>query len=204
MGTALCDRDHSDATLLIAMAKIKGVALIGIVEALRGLRQSAEPRLDPSVRHYLDTRLLVNNWYPEADYRALLLALGDHIADRVPGDVWEFLGEEGAKAQFKDVYAMAVRPGDPGATLKRAATTWSLYHDTGRVEVDLSGGGEHATLKLHDYPLACTKLCSTTTGYVRQLVVQAGGRNVQVRMTACPPHGTAPVVWESHWQLPSD
>lgn len=181
------------------MANIKGVALAGIIAGLRSMRSEAEPMLGPEVLRYLDDGVIANGWYPETDYRELVLTLGTLISNDVSGDVWEYLGEEGAKAQFAAVYSMAVRDGNPIGTLKRAATTWSLYHDTGTVEVAIDKAQRGATVRLAGYPLAETRLCSTTTGYLRQLLVQAGAREVDVRLKACPRCGDGPVVWEVRW-----
>src|SRR5688572_30066729 len=146
------------------MAKIKGIALIGIVKALRALRTDSEAKLPAVLQHYLNERLIVSEWYAEEDYRVLILTLGELIADKVPGDVWEFLGEEGARAQSAATYAPVVTKGDPVRTLKRAPMTWALYHDSGRVKVDIDEGRRTARVELHGYPIACPRICASTTG----------------------------------------
>jgi hypothetical protein len=182
------------------MAKIKGIALIGIVKALRALRKGSEAKLPAVLLYYLDERIIVSEWYPEEDYRVLLLTLGELIADKVPGNVWEFLGEEGARAQFGATYAPVVVKGDPVRTLKRAPMTWALYHDTGRVKIDVDDAHRAARVELHGYPIACRRICSSTTGYLRQLLIQSGTRTATVEMIACPRPEEGPVVWVAEWE----
>jgi hypothetical protein len=151
----------------------------------------------------LHERLIVSQWYPEEDYRVLILTLGELLADKVPGDVWEFLGEEGGKAQFGALYSMVVKQGDPARTMKRTPATWSLYHGTGRVKVHVDENARRARVELHGYAIACPPVCSTTTGYLRQLLIQAGARSASVQMIDCPPPKDGPVVWEAAWELPA-
>jgi len=182
------------------MAKIKGVALVGLVKALRALRKDSEAKLPAMLRHYLDERVIVSDWYSEEDYRVLILTLGELIADKVPGNVWEFLGEEGAKAQLGATYAPVVTKGDPLRTLKRAPMTWALYHDTGRVKVDIDETRRTARVELHGYPIACPRICASTTGYLRQLLIQSGTRTATVGMTVCPRPEEGPVIWVAAWE----
>jgi uncharacterized protein (TIGR02265 family) len=183
-----------------AMASIKGIGLVGIVKVLRALRKEAEAKVPQALQHYLNERVIVTEWYPEEDYRVLILTLGKLIADKVPGDVWEFLGEEGAKAQFGATYAPVVTKGDPVRTLKRAPMTWALYHNSGRVKVDIDHNGRAARVELHGYPIACPRICGSTTGYLRQLLVQSGARAPAVKMIACPRPEDGPVIWEAAWE----
>ena len=182
------------------MAKVKGVALVGLVKALRALRKDSEAKLPAMLRHYLDERVIVSDWYSEEDYRVLILTLGQLVADKVPGNVWEFLGEEGAKAQFGATYAPIVTKGDPLRTLKRVPMTWALYHDTGRVKVDIDETRRTARVELHGYPIACPRICASMTGYLRQLLLQSGTRTATVGMTACPRPEDGPVIWVAAWE----
>jgi hypothetical protein len=182
------------------MPYVKGIALFGIVKALRSLRSTAEPKVPTHLHRYFDERVIVSQWYPEADYVALMGVVGEIMAERVSGDVWEFLGEEGARAQFSDIYAMAVRVGDPAGTLRRATTTWSLYHDTGRIEVKLDEAARRAVVELHDFTFAEPRLCATITGYLRQLLLQSGASGVTARLLACPAPMDGPAVWEATWR----
>lgn len=184
------------------MARIKGTALIRMVQVLRHNREAARALL-PKELHgpYLDERLLPSSWYPEEHYKVLLLALGRMIRPMIDGDVWEFIGVEGAKKDFAGIYSSAIRPGDPQGSLERVDRIWPLYRDTGRLEVEMQGVGA-ARIFLHDYPLACPEICGTMTGYLREFLTIAGAQDVTARLVDVPPSSEGPAEWSIAFKVP--
>lgn len=174
--------------------QIKGASLIQIVKNLRKNREAARALVPEALHRYLEERLLPTRWYPEADYKPLLLALGEMLRPIVPGDVWEFIGEQGAQHDFQGMYASVVRPAQPQGALRRVDDIWHLYRDSGHFEIDPSGEGEFR-VRLRDYPLACPEICGTVTGYIRQLLVLSGASDVRVEMIVAPPAQLGPCEW---------
>jgi hypothetical protein len=176
------------------VARIKGVSVIELVKTLRKNRGVAETLVAPSLHAYLKERLLPSSWYPEEDYQALLVALGRMLRPLVTGDVWEFIGAQAAQQDLNGVYSILVRKGNPWGALHHANRIWSIYHDTGRMELVRTGPGG-ADIELHDYAVACPEICGTITGYLRELVVQCGAKDVECRLSKVQPPDEGPCSW---------
>jgi hypothetical protein len=177
------------------MAEIKGAALIQVVRGLRSNRAVAETLVPVSLHNYLNERLLASSWYPEADWAALILALGKMIAPGIKGDVWEYIGSEGATHDFNGIYSSLIRKGDPWASFAIAQKIWRLYRDTGRMVVKREVASDQARILLHDYPSACPEICGTITGYLRTLTEVSGGTEVQAKLLRAPPPAVGPSEW---------
>ena len=179
-----------------AIARTKGTAIIEIVKALRGIEDAAARLVPEKLQHYLTESLLPTKWYPEEDYKALLIILGTIIAPRIPGNVWEYFGEQGAARDLSGVYAGVADyyKSDPWTALLRMGRLWPLYRNTGRVEVIRLGPGK-AQILLHDYAGSCPEVCGTTTGYIRHLLVLSGAKDVEVTLLNAPPPHLGPSEW---------
>jgi hypothetical protein len=179
-----------------AGSRIKGVSLIEIVRVLRKNRLASDALLPPALKGYLHDRILASEWYPEEDYLALLLVLGNILGPLVSGDVWEVIGEAGAEKDFGGVYSSMVKKRDPWSSLALADKIWNLYRDSGRLELKREGPGR-ARVFLHSYPCACPEVCGTVTGYLKKLVELCDAKNTRVKLVRAP----APDVGPSEWTI---
>src|SRR5258708_35757850 len=55
------------------MGKTKGSAVLNAVKLLRARKDDAARLVPPALRHYLEERVVVASWYPEADLIALIV-----------------------------------------------------------------------------------------------------------------------------------
>lgn len=161
------------------MSRIKGTQLIGVVKALRAHRERATKLAPPHLLPYLEQRLLVSAWYPEADFRDLMLLLGRMLAPSVKGNVWRLLGSLGAQRDFTGIYAGLLRKGDPERTLRILPDGWRQYRDKGQLSLEELGKGA-AQLTLREYPLMCSELAEVNAGYFEGTLQVAGAATAQV------------------------
>jgi hypothetical protein len=178
---------------------IKGPSLIEIVKVLRKNKPITKSFIPQDLHHYLHERLLASEWYPEEDYKTLLLVLGQILEPLMPGNVWEFIGHEGARADLTGVHSALVKKGDPWGTLRLTPRIWSLYHDTGRLEADVTE--DQATIRLYDYVTACPEVCATLTGYFKGLLQFSGAQVVEADLVECPPPAEGPSVWKVRFRV---
>lgn len=168
------------------MASIKGSQLLGLVKALRGMRDRATPALAPHLQHYLHERLTMAGWYPEEDARDLTLVLGTLLAPVVDGNVWRFIGQSGAERDFAGVYAALVRRGDTVWTLRQSPGGWRLFRDSGQLVVDTLRPG-FAEMSLLDYPTLCAELAEVNAGYFEGLLRVSGAMRYRVEVNEIGP-----------------
>lgn len=100
-----------------------------------------------------------------------------------------FGGNIVAVLMFASIVASPLRRGELRGILVRPITR-GQYLDT---------SSRRARIELRDYSIACVRLCSTTTGYLRQLLVHSGASAARVTLSACPHPEEGPVVWEAAW-----
>src|SRR5215475_14219948 len=112
------------------MARVKGANVLAAVKMLRANRERAVALLPPKYHRYLDERIFVSSWYPEADQLELLRA----VSFMLPGtpDPWVTIGRIAARDDLKDLYRTLVRPGDLRDTLRMSSSLWHTFHDTGQ------------------------------------------------------------------------
>src|SRR5262245_41932238 len=127
---------------------IKGTHVLDTVRALRNRREEALEVLPGHLVKYLDNRILISSWYPEADMVELRKALAKLVRN-VP-DVWTFFGANAARAQAEKIYRGMVARGDVAQTLRNMPKYWTLYHNTGRLGTTVLGPTE-ARFEIFDY-----------------------------------------------------
>jgi hypothetical protein len=174
--------------------------MINIVKYLRMRKEAAGPVLPERLRPYLDKRLLPSAWYPEEDHIELCRVLAKILPD--PGmDVYEFIGESGARADLSGPYGHLIRPGDPAGTLQKGVAIWHTYHDTGLFRVVLDGPGA-AHVELFDFGASTPDHCRLQRGWNRSLMRMAGAKDVEVEETRCVHRRNAFCRWEIRWAVP--
>ncbi len=179
------------------MGKVKGTIVVKIVKSLRGLRDPSVDPLPAGLGHYLTERVLSTNWYAEEDYLELMRALAGMLPN--PGmDVWEWMGRDSARVDLEEIYKPLLRPNDPGGTLEKFDSFWSMRHDTGRVTVTVAGPGE-AVVELADYSLISAEICRCVQGTIWQLLASSGASGIQVQKDSCRVRGAATCRWQVSW-----
>lgn len=161
--------------------KIKGSQVLSVVKALRSVREAAEARAPAHLTQYLNERILLASWYPETDFRDLVLLLGSIVGSSVEGNVWRWIGETGAERDFNGIYASMVRKGDTRWTVQQMPVGWRLYRDSSVLSVhDLSDG--HAELAVRGYPVMCPELAEVNAGYFAGALRASGATSYAVRV----------------------
>jgi hypothetical protein len=183
-------------TLDPRQAKVKGTNMLSAVKALRTARDQARAVLPPSLHRYLDDRILVSSWYPEADLMGLLAALGKMMP---PGsDPFVFMGRTTAREHLEGIYRGHVRPGDLERTLRSGTSLWRNYHDTGDLSTEFDGPMQ-ATIRLRDFAATSREFCRLLGGYFTELLEQAGGKDVKAAKLACSLDLAPDCEWRLTW-----
>jgi len=173
--------------------KIKGTGVVGIVRGLRAEREAALRALPAALHHYLEQRVVITSWYPEADYVLLMGALL-HIYKR---QTWESAGATAARDALSGVYRNIVVEGKVEETARRMRVNWRNYHDTGDLTVALEPGIVRVTVA--DYCLISSDVCQLNRGYFATILELAGAQVSARRKLSCRAHGDPVCVWEYAW-----
>ena len=163
--------------------QIKGSQLVGVVKALRAQGNRARELTPTRLKGYFDARILAASWYPETDFRDLLLLLGRIVAPSIKGNVWRWIGYMGAERDFKGIYAAMIRPGDPEGTIKLLPLGWRQYRDTSELHYEGLGSGS-AQVSLREYPVNCRELTEVNAGYFETALRLAGAFDPKVTIMA--------------------
>ena len=154
--------------------------MIHAVKALRHDRARAEPALPEPLHHYFEEKILVTQWYPDTDFMAIVRALAAVFPAPKEGH-WQWIGRQGAAANFTGIYAAMVRPGDPAETLRRYPRMWRIHHNAGDVKVTMLDA-TRARVEIR-HPLAeHQEFCRLQIGHIGELVKLAGAEKVEVEL----------------------
>jgi hypothetical protein len=175
------------------VAKIKGVTLVETVKFLRRHKQAARAALPPSLHHYLEERVLVGSWYPEADLVPMLRAVAQ-LAGQSETSFLEAAGRIAARTHAEGIYAHLVNAADLDSMPRKAHALWSSQHDSGRFDCRIEGPTQ-TTFTLRDFALPSREMCSVTRGYVLEILTMIGLRDISVRETACCVDGAPACTW---------
>jgi uncharacterized protein (TIGR02265 family) len=178
------------------VARIKGTQVADLVVAMRGMHKQGAVVVPEHLEHYLKDDVLVSNWYPEADFRDLMLIVGRAIAPTVPGSVWRFLGKQGATRDIAGIYANWVRQGDPERTLQLLSQGWTTVRDSGRIAIQPIALN-HVEASLKAYPFMCPELAETNAGYIAEMVKASGVEEVDVQVREITEAGCK---WKVTWR----
>jgi hypothetical protein len=188
---------RSPSDTLDLVARVKGTNVLGTVKALRANRERALKLLPTRLHRYLEERILVSTWYPEADQIEMLRVLANFLPPEPNPLV--VMGRMAAMQDLSGVYRGHVRPGDPRRTLASCGALWRNYHDTG--EMTASDETERSTIiRLRGYRAACREMCLVTAGYIVEIATQAGGRDVRWTKLGCFVDGAAECSWRVDWK----
>lgn len=171
----------------MAGARAKGTAVVQCVKALRAMPQRARQVLPARLHHYIDERILVSSWYPEADYLALITALTQILPAPRGVDVWEHLGVVSAQHDLTTVYRGLLRGGDLMATVRAARDLFRIYHEP--VTIDIEVEGDRILLDVLEYTSMSAGHCRFITAYMKTHAKMTLDRPVQLTETLCRSRG---------------
>lgn len=175
--------------------KIKGTGIVGIVRGLRAEREAALRVLPLALHHYLEQRVAITAWYPEAEFMQLMEALL-RVYKR---QSWESAGAASARDALQGVYRNIVVEGEVEQTARRMRVNWRNYHDTGELTVALQPGIVQVTVA--DYCVVSSDMCRLNQGYFATILELAGAQVSARRKRRCRASGDPLCVWEFPWQL---
>lgn len=177
------------------MARIKGSQLVSLVRSLQAIRKHVEPQMPPHLLPYLDDRPIATDWYPEEHWRDLVLLLGKSIANRVEGNVWRYIGREGAIEQIGGVYQNRVRKGDTLWTIKQLPIGWQLVRDNGQLSI-ISLAENEAIVAVWTYAVMCKEVAEINAGYLDQMLKLSGATQTSVEVLEV---NTVSARWRLRW-----
>ena len=176
--------------------------MLNVVKSLRALgKDKALARLPAALHRYLQERILPSSWYPEEDHLALLRVLGELLKAASPDlgeDVFGWMGRAGAQTDMASVYANVMAGTTPETALRRGATWWQSYHDTGSAQVKVVRPGK-GRLELTGYALPSPELCRTLQGWLGGFLAAGGAGDVSIAEKACRTRGAPSCVWDIEW-----
>ncbi|MGZ3439763.1 MAG: hypothetical protein ACXVDD_09605 [Polyangia bacterium] len=180
----------------MAVPKVKGANVLAAVKMLRAHRDRAVALLPAQHQHYLDERILVSSWYPEADQLELLRA----VSFLLPGtpDPWMMIGRIAARGDLSDLYRNMVRPGDLKDALRASSSLWRTFHDTGELKLTLEEPGRVKAV-LRGYATA-REMCRVIGGYVTEVATVAAGREIKTVKLGCTLDGASECSWRMTWR----
>jgi predicted hydrocarbon binding protein len=183
--------------------RIKGVAMLNAVRALRSIDKERAHELLPEHLHkYLgNERILPVAWYPEADALEINRAVAKLMRPTLPGasveQTFVHMGLLVARIDLSGVYASMLRSRTTEETAQRLGTMWNQYHDTGLLEVSLQA--KAGRFELSDYGLPSRELCWIQRGWLLACIELLGHDGGEVIEAQCRNRGAGSCVWNASW-----
>lgn len=178
--------------------RLKGSAFVGVIRTLRAAKEAGRKATPAELRNYLEKRILLSSWYPEADAVELIRAMNRIWQPPDGKDPWEFVGRVVAREFASGPYQGLIRKGDPLATLQAYPQHWQLRHDTGDMVIT-PDGKNRARVELKGYDLAAAEYCRSIGGSMAGLLEIAGAKDVVAEHVACAANGEPACVWTVTW-----
>lgn len=181
------------------VAQIKGSNILPIVKAMRKMGTFARDALPARLHRYLDERILVSSWYPEAD-ALLLMKSFVKVTPQLGADPWPLLGRLSANGHAMETYKHLLVSRDVDSVVRQAHVLWQSYHDTGRITVKHLGDC-HYSLELSEFEALTDEWCDLLVGYHAGIVEAVGGHSAK----CCVTERDVPnkrVCWELRWSAP--
>jgi hypothetical protein len=182
------------------VGKIKGTVLITVIKFLRSRKEEGKKATPERLHHYLESRILAANWYPEDDYLELLRATASLFDPGPDIDAWEELGRFAARSYIDEAYQILIREGDAAGTLKNFGLLWELRHDTGKAEITSLLPGS-ALVKIRDYVLVDEELCRAIQGTILGMLQAARIEGIQITKGLCRARGDELCAWQIQWDI---
>jgi hypothetical protein len=86
----------------------------------------------------------------------------------------------------------------PENVMRRAATMWRQFNDTGELLLRKADASS-IEVEITGLPATPRIFCDTITGWARELVTSAGGKNASATHVECRANRGARCVWDVRW-----
>ena len=179
------------------MPNTKGSNVLELVRFLRSRRDEARELLPSALHHYLEDRIEVTRWYPEEDSAGLQRAVAA-LFPVTDEDAYELMGSLDAQLHLKGVYGHLLENARTEVLPLRITALWSSVHDTGKVRVAQTQPGR-SQIDLTDFGATSIEVCSSATGYIREVFRMTGVENLNVRKSSCRLSGDDICSWTVTW-----
>lgn len=184
----------------MSSGNVKGSIMTEVVKYLRSRGPEAREAVPEHLRQYLDRRILATSWYPEEDY----LEMARVIADLIPAKYkvggltgFELCGRATAGKHVEGSYRPLIGS-NPARTLRNFPGLWKLRHDTGRIDVELTGETS-ALVELHDFTLVDAEACEAIQGSFWGFLTHSGAADPRFEHTRCRARGDSVCEWRVDW-----
>jgi len=164
------------------MAKVKGTNFIGLVKVLRTHRERALAVLPPALYRLSGRAGAAVNLVSGG--RLSRLADGHGVGDSARRHAVLSDGATVRPARSRRHLQESPEGGRPAAHAHLGAGVVRSYHDTGELRSEPEGP-RTALVEWRNYPECTKQLCSGTRGYVTEMVVLSGGKNVRLVELSC-------------------
>jgi hypothetical protein len=175
---------------------VKGSNLVEVVKLLRRQRDRARAELAPTLHRYLEERVLVTSWYPEADLVAILRVAAKWIGTG-SSDAFELMGRVAMRDHLRGVYERLLT-GDPTTLPRRVGALWQSQHDTGRLSFHQTGPGR-GHFHLEEFGDPSRELCAIICGYLHEGLVQGQFAEPRIWKAGCVLDGEKLCRWDCSW-----
>jgi len=192
-----------------ATGRVKGALLLARMSYVRAMGPTTAKRIlervPPLDRELLEGLLVYPAfWYPTEVLRRLDEAIAGELSNGDRATILADIGQYSADQNFGPIGALHtwVREDDPHALLREIP----------RIQASLFGSGEHTYERLGDGAAIVRSLegdghegeaCITTVGWLVRAIELCGGRDVEVKETACLAHGGRCCEFRCEWRPPS-
>ncbi len=181
------------------MDKAKGINFVDMVKFLRVRREESLKIMPEELQHYLDARISVSAWYPEADMIGLVRVLVQ-LMPETEEDPLVLIGRINARQHIKGAYKHLFESSELSTLPLRASTLWKSMHDSG--EFRLVMGDASATAEVSGYSHPSPEMCVMIRPYIEELLRASGIEGIRVEKESCCRKGDSAcryaVSWDSH------
>jgi len=179
------------------MANTKGSNVVELVRYLRRHKERAREVLPAMLHPYLEDRITVTRWYPEADCVSLQRAVAA-LLPPMEEDPFEAMGRASVHLHLKGVYRHLLEDARPEVLPARVLALWSSMHDTGKLRLSQTEPGR-SQIDITGFEATSVECCKSTTGYIREVYGMTGLANLDVRKSACRLSGDDLCSWIVSW-----
>jgi hypothetical protein len=182
--------------------QVKGLAFRSTLAGLRRLRGEAAATavlaalpgaLGESARF---GGLSASSWYPISFYRELLATI--RRVTRASPELLRAVGREASYDDFRGVYRVIAFVLSPQRLINQAPRAWSLYFDSGSLEV-LEAREGMASARYFECVGFDRNVWERAMGGSEGLIEVCGGKNVRLRVVSGGGDGDEELVLEARW-----
>lgn len=186
----------------MATIQIKGTALGSVQRYVLEQFTDADWRallaaLGPEERQRIEGGILASAWYPFALFIRMVQTAEAQLGPRVPRLHHE-MGRAAADYGLTTFHKLFYKVGSPQFIITRAAKVWRTYYTSGEMTVPVCEDG-HAVVELVGFEEPARELCERLPGFFERTVELSGGRAVRLVHETCVHRGGKSCRFESWW-----